>query len=434
MADVQQAQFLSDLTDGLRRCRSASMAVAFVTESGLKLDDVAPAIQQALDSDAQLRILLDLSLGNTDPSAVWKLVALAGQHPTVQVRAALLNDGRLLHSKFYLFDYGQELTLVTGSANLSRPALTANIEHGLTVRAPRTDPLIAEAIRFFDELWKSPAARPIDDEAARLYEEFCGRRRVLEGRAQRRSRASWRRLEAYLTAAPPPVLEWPSVEAAYIAGLIAARGTFNERARTIQIRLGFNKGSYPNGEIRVWNKVAIAEQVIPQIPERIAERLKLILPDGTVSSAGRVVTINLRQHRPVYDVIRVPFQPASDTTQFRLPRGLANAGEDVITEFVRGFAVASGLVTDHTALPAHPLTGVAMRVVWLRPKTGNKRLFDDVHALIEERLGIKVYTHWREYREPHLKIRCQDFLEIGFGIDWWDGLVAEGADYNELML
>jgi len=240
-------------------------------------------------------------------------------------------------------------------------------------------------------------------------------------------------LEAYL-AAVPPVLEWPSVEAAYIAGLVCARGTFNDAARTIQIRLRFNKGSYPSGQVRVWNRSYPAQEVIPTIPTRIAERLGQFLPNVPVSVAGQVITLNLREHRPVYDIIRVPFQPASDTTQFRLPRGLVRAGEDVIMEFIRGFAVASGLITDGTALPKHPLTGVAMQVVWLRPKTGNKRLFDDLRALIEDRLGIKVYTHWREYREPHLKIQCQAFLEIGFGIDWWDALVAAGADYNEVML
>jgi len=433
MAKVQQAQFLPDLADGFRRCRSASLAVAFVTESGLEIDEVADAVQQALDSDAQLRILLDLSLGNTDPSAVWSLLALAGAHPTVQIRAALPNDGRLLHAKFYLFDFGEELALVTGSANLSEAALTANIEHGMTVRGSRNDPLIDGAIQFFTQLWQSPASRPINDEAARLYEEFCGRRRTLQARAERRSRASWLRLEAYL-AAVPPVLEWPSVEAAYIAGLVCARGTFDDTARTIQVKLRFNKGSYPSGQVRVWNTSFPADEVIPTIPTRIAERLGLILPDVPVLVTGQVITVNLNGHRAIYDVLRAPFQPASDTTHFRIPRGLARAGEDVITEFVRGFAVASGLVTDGTALPQHLLTGVAIQIVWLRPKTGNKRLFNDLRALIEDRLGIKVYTHWREYREPHLKIRCQNFLEIGFGIDWWDALVAAGADYNEVML
>ncbi len=433
MAEVQQAQFLPDLTDGFRRCRSASLAVAFVTESGLELDEIADALRHALDSDAQVRVLLDLSLGNTDPSAVWSLLALAGTHPTVQIRAALPNDDRLLHSKFYLFDYGNELGLVTGSANLSRAALTTNIEHGLTVRGSRNEPLIADAIQFFNQLWQSPASRPINDEAARLYEEFCGRRRTLQTRAERRSRASWLRLEAYLTAVPP-VLEWPSMEAAYIAGLVCARGTFDDAARTIQVKLRFNKGSYPSGQVKVWNTSFPAEEVIPTISTRIAERLGLVLPGVPVSVAGQVITLDLSGHRAIYDVIRAPFQPASDTTHFRLPRGLARAGEDVITEFVRGFAVASGLVTDGTALPQHPLTGAAMQTVWLRPKTYNKRLFDELHALIESRLGIPVYTQWREYREPHLKIRCQDFFEIGFGIDWWDALVAAGADYNEVML
>lgn len=321
MTKVQQAQFLSDLTDGFRRCRSVSLAVAFITESGLEMYEVAAAVRQALDSDAQLRILLDLSLGNTDPSAVWSLLALAGTHPTVQIRAALPNDGRLLHSKFYLFDYGNELGLVTGSANLSQAALTTNIEHGLTVRGSRDEPLIAEAVQFFNQLWQSPASRPINDEAARLYEEFCGRRRTLQARAERRSRASWRRLEAYLTAVQP-VIGWPSMEAAYIAGLVCARGTFDDAARTIQVKLRFNRGSYPSGQVKVWNTSYAADKVIPTIALRIVERIGLVLPSVPVSTSGRVISLDLAEHRAIYDVLRAPFQPASDTTRFTLPRGL----------------------------------------------------------------------------------------------------------------
>lgn len=191
MAEVRHAQFLPDVTDGFRRCQRAALAVAFVTASGLELDEVAAAINDAVESGAHLRILLDLSTGNTDPSAVWSLVSLSASHPTVQVRAALPDEGRLLHSKFYLFDLGEELLLVTGSANLSEQALTLSIEHGLTIRGGKDDPLLNEAAQFFDTIWDSPASRPVGNEVARLYEEFCGRRRALHVRAERRSRASW---------------------------------------------------------------------------------------------------------------------------------------------------------------------------------------------------------------------------------------------------
>jgi len=434
MVDVRHAEFLRDLADSFRQCRRASLAVAFITRPGLELEDVATAVRTAVEADANLRILLDLSTGNTDPSAVWSLVGLANTHPTVQLRAVLPDGGRVLHSKFYLFDLGADLVLITGSANLSASALTANIEHGFTARGLRDEGIIAEAMRFFDTIWQSPASRPVDDKAARLYEEFCGRRRMLQTRAEKRSRASWRRLETHLRAARPLVLAWPSVEAAYIMGVICARGTFDDATRSIQIRLRFNRGSYPSGQVRVWNTAYPADEVIPTIPVHIADRVCSIIP-ASVTASGLAITIDLSGHKAMYDVLRNPFQPVSNPAQFRLPRGLARADEDVVTEFVRGFAVASGLVTDGTALPPNPLTGLpGIQTVWLRPQTGNKRLFDELHALIESRLGIPVDTHWREYREPHLKIRCQYFLEIGFGIDWWDALVAAGANYNDIAL
>ncbi|HWO73155.1 MAG TPA: hypothetical protein VNN21_06315, partial [Dehalococcoidia bacterium] len=66
----------------------------------------------------------------------------------------------------------------------------------------------------------------------------------------------------------------------------------------------------------------------------------------------------------------------------------------------------------------------------LRPKQSNSALFNELYHLIQRRLGITVYRHQRQDRDPHLKIRCEDFQEIGFGIDWWDELVEAGADYN----
>ena len=36
-------------------------------------------------------------------------------------------------------------------------------------------------------------------------------------------------------------------------------------------------------------------------------------------------------------------------------------------------------------------------------------------------------------RPPHVKLLCEEFREIGFGIDWWDRLLIAGAEYNEAL-
>ena len=123
-----------------------------------------------------------------------------------------------------------------------------------------------------------------------------------------------------------------------------------------------------------------------------------------------------------------------DCDSFRLPRDLAGENDGIITEFVRGFAVASALLTDNTSMPRNPITGLpGQMVVWLRPKQSNPRLFNELYELITRRLGLTVYRHQRFDRDPHLKIPCEEFAEVGFGIDWWDQLVSSGAEYNQAM-
>lgn len=434
MADVRSAQFLADVSQAFRQCRNASLAVAFVSQSGLELNEFKPALESALGAGASVRLLLDLSMGNTDPTAVWGLVTLSETYPHAEVRALLPEQGHLLHSKFYLFDLGSEVVLVSGSANLTGPAFTSNVEHGLTITGTHDDPLLAGATGFFEQMWRSPASRLVDRQAARLYEDYCGRLRAGQSRAEKRARARLRSLEAHLGQRPYSLV-WPSAEAAFVLGAVCARGWFEDELHTIKIRLNFNPASYAHREIRVAGTAYAADQVIPTIAAHIAERIASYLPGTVTHSSPRVITIDLAQQQPLYNILRAPLSPATTPLRFRLPNGLVRADDDIVAEFLRGFALASALVTDATSLPGSPITGLpGIQTVWLRPQTGNKPLFDALHELIDRRFGFRVYTHWREYREPHLKIRCEDFALIGFGIPWWDALVEAGAAYNQMPL
>lgn len=434
MRQIEAAGFARELKAGLRSATRVDVAVAYVTKPGLEFANLSSDLRSALARRVQVRLLLDLQTGNTDPSAVWDLVGLSETHRAkFQLRALLPDGSSLLHSKFYLFASRREVTVLTGSANWSEPALSVNIEHGLMASLAPTDPLAAGAQAFFAGVWNSARARPVDREAARLYEEFCGRLRVSSQRGQKRSAAAWRRLADHLQKSKRPRFVWPSADSAYLMGIIAARGTFSDEDKRIEIELLFRSGSYKGGQIRVQRVSFDADQQLGTIVPAIVQRIRPILTGARLKTTSSRISIACR--RDLYDQIRGPFFPYSVSGEFRLPKGLATASEDVVQEFVRGFAVASGLVTDHTSLPGNKLTGLpGMMTVWLRPRTPpNFRLFDELKELIERRLDVKVYEHRREDRESHLKIRCESFLQIGFGIDWWDRLVEEGATYNQLL-
>lgn len=427
--EVAQANYSKDIGAIVAGGDSLSFAVAYVTKSGL--DQIKAGLERRLKDSVQLRLLIDLSAGNTDPTAVWDLLALRAKHPSLVLRAYLPDGNSILHSKLYLQSAAQKVRLVTGSANLSRPGLLASKEHGLLLAGAPSEPTISDAMAFFEGLWNSPQAKPIDNETARLYETYVGRKRSAEHRAGRKSQAAWRRLVDQLSNAITTGLVWPSVDAAYVLGAITARGELLPHDKRVEINLGFRADAYKDGMITVREVSFEAAQVLPTIPVTIAAKAKALLPAAAVTATGFDIAIDLSNDQSAFDRLMDLFGPALNCAEFRLPRHLARSDEAVITEFVRGFAVACALLTDSTSMPGDRLTGLpGQMVVWLRPKQHNAALFNELYQLIQRRLGITVYRHERQDRDPHLKIRCEDFQEIGFGIEWWDALVERGAAYN----
>ena len=217
-------------------------------------------------------------------------------------------------------------------------------------------------------------------------------------------------------------------------GAIAARGYLDSETAKITIRLLFRHQSYSAGRITVQGLSFDAAEVLPDIPRAIAQQARLVFPGADTVVDGMRVVIDLSNTPDVFDTVEGLFVPHKDCDSFRLPQDLAAGDAGVVTEFVRGFAVASALLTDSTSMPRNPVTGLpGQMVVWLRPKKSNPRLFNELHELITRRLGLTVYRHQRSDRDPHLKIPCEEFAEVGFGIDWWDQLVNSGAEYNQAM-
>ena len=427
---VRTANPLDDVRCILERPGDVSIAVAFVTASGV--NEIRPQLVSKLASGSLVRVLMDLRDAATDPSAIWDLLTLSAGHGNrLQLRAFVADTG-ILHTKLYIAREEPDLEIMTGSANLSRPAFHHNEEHGIYLTGNLEDDVLREAATRFDDLWSAKSAYDIDEEAARLYEAYCGRRRAVAERARRRSTAAWNKLAQHFAEGSPSRFEWPSTSAAFIVGAITARGYLDPSKRKISIRLNFNPRAYTGGRVTVQGVSYEAATVLPDIPKFIASAASSGLPGTAVTVEGRNVIIDCAKAPEIMDALEEVFAPTLTCSSFGLPHGLATANDGVVTEFLSGFAVASALVTDNTSLPRNQQTGLpGIMTVWIRPQSGNLLLFNALYELISRRLGLTVYRHWREYREPHLKIRCDDFAEIGFGIEWWDRLVRAGAEYNQ---
>lgn len=427
--ETSTAHFYQDISNIIEQHGKLDLAVAFVTEAGLAL--VRDIFEEKLESGGPVRLLVDLKEGATDPTALWNLVALSQTYPGQLLLKAYVSGQGILHSKVYINEEGENATLISGSANLSKAALTENVEHGLRVVGTPSDMVIREAQQEYEDLWNSEHAFNIDEEAVRRYEIYAGLQRTSLNRAERRARGAWRELVKHLAETTTLTLEWPSVRAAFIMGAITARGFLDLETSSISIPLLFRTGGYKDGRISVRDVSFDPVEVFPKIPQAVASQARLAFPKAGVSVDRMKVAIDLSKDSVAFGVVAGLFAPHVECKYFRLPRELAGAGDSVVSEFVRGFAVASALLTDATSMPRNALTGLpGQMTVWLRPKIGNRVLFDQLYEVLTRRLNIVVYQHWRTDREPHLKLPCEGFAEIGFGIDWWDELLLAGADYN----
>ena len=431
MTTIRSVDYGADIPGLLSLGGDVSIAVAYVSKEGL--DAVTSQIETLLRDGRQVRFLIDLQSGNTDPSAVWSLIELQEAHETMTLKTLLPVDDRgNLHAKLYLTETDGEVSSIVGSGNLTGAALNRNAEYGIVLDCPSDSQENAMLRAAFESLWNNPQARYVDYEAARLYELYSGRLRTSRLRSESRSRGALRTLTEHLRSAATQPFAWPSLEAAYLMGVIAARGELNLENSSIRIRLLFRAASYNDGRITVRNQSFEAARVLPSIPNEIAIQARRALPSSTVEVSDRTITIDLSDDQDAFEAIRQAFAPRTNCDNFRLPRGLMGSAESIVAAFARGFSVASALLTDHTSMPRNVRTGLpGQMVVWLRPKQSNRRLFSEMHELLTRRLGLVVYKHERFDRDPHLKVLCENFEEkVGFGIGWWDELVHEGSSYN----
>ena len=429
---VDTAKFATDVPGIFQAQGNVDVAVAFVSEPGLAL--VRSALQQKLESGNRVRLLLDLEEGATDPSALWDLVALNSSFPSNFHLKAYIPEKGILHSKLYISGNGPDSTLITGSANLTGAALHVNVEHGLRLVGTTQEEVLTEALGEFEQLWISQYALRLDEEAARLYEIYCGRRRTAFARGQRRARGSWQNLTTHLEQIPAAPFEWPSMRTAFIIGAITARGYISPKSRKISIPLLFRSNAYKDGHITVLHESLEASKVLPTIPQTIAANASRVFPNSTVTTEKMRVDLDFQNDFDTFQAISALFAPRSDCNTFLLPKELSVAEDSVVAEFVRGFAVASALLTNGTSMPSNAMTGLpGQMVVWLRPKQNNPRLYSQLDTVITRRLHITAYRHKRTTRDPALKLLCEEFQEIGFGIDWWDRLLRVGAEYNQAL-
>lgn len=121
--DIPANHLLTYLEKSIKSADSIDIIVSFLMESGVRL--LLPALKNALDRGAAIRLLTGNYLGITQPSALTLLKYELEDRVCVHLYQ---EKNRSFHPKAYIFHYADNSEIYVGSSNISRSALTKGIE------------------------------------------------------------------------------------------------------------------------------------------------------------------------------------------------------------------------------------------------------------------------------------------------------------------
>ncbi|MFV8829539.1 DEAD/DEAH box helicase family protein [Alkalihalobacterium sp. APHAB7] len=164
-------RLISDLVEAIDRSSSIYILTSFVMKSGVQL--LEEPLKKALDRGAEVKVCTGDYLFVTQPEALRKINEI---DPNIEVRLWKSN-GRAFHPKAYLFQYEEnEGTLIIGSSNMSRSALTHGVEWNVAMESKASPDTFQQALDEFMKLFLNEQTVPVNKETIveyeKLYEDY----------------------------------------------------------------------------------------------------------------------------------------------------------------------------------------------------------------------------------------------------------------------
>jgi superfamily II DNA or RNA helicase/HKD family nuclease len=151
------------LIPAIERATSVYMVVSFVMESGVRI--LKPHLEAAIARGADVKILTGDYLYVTEPEALAQLLDLGEQ---AEIRL-WRSQGEAFHPKAYILGEDGGSTVVIGSSNLSRSALTTGVEWNLAVDSSVAPSTVQESYQEFMRLFYHPQTIPLNAQTLAEY-------------------------------------------------------------------------------------------------------------------------------------------------------------------------------------------------------------------------------------------------------------------------
>ena len=149
---------ISSIEDELLRCEEFKISVAFVTMGGIT--PLLLALKELEKRGVPGKILTTNYLNFSEPRALEKLNELTNIELKMYDSEAA-DTG--FHSKGYIFKKDETYRIITGSSNLTKTALTSNIEWNTRIISTEQGEIAADILSEFDRLWNSEYSIGFDE-------------------------------------------------------------------------------------------------------------------------------------------------------------------------------------------------------------------------------------------------------------------------------
>lgn len=169
--------------DRLGSATSVSIAVAFITESGLR--EIHAQLLQA-GFEGKVRFLTGLYQGVTEPKALKLLYEAEKQ--TRGGLAVRLSRDYAFHRKMYVIENRNRVAAVIGSSNLTSEGMTSNGELNVLMQFAKGSKLHCEINRSFADEWDDNSV-PLTVDRIRMYAKLRGKKNSHGKTTKRHSRS-----------------------------------------------------------------------------------------------------------------------------------------------------------------------------------------------------------------------------------------------------
>lgn len=162
---------LSSIEDELLNCNEFQISVAFITLGGI--EPLLQTLKVLEKKNIPGKILTTNYLNFSEPKALKKLNEL--NNITIKMYDVDEKDHGF-HTKGYIFKKEELYRIIIGSSNMTKSALTTNLEWNTKIVSTERGEVAEDIIKEFDKLWNSNNALVYED----FYEEYAEKYEIIK--------------------------------------------------------------------------------------------------------------------------------------------------------------------------------------------------------------------------------------------------------------